>query len=28
MSQTTVNQHMTIPSIAHAYSLEVVEWYT
>jgi stage V sporulation protein AD len=25
MSQTTVNQHMTIPSIAHAYSLEVVE---
>jgi stage V sporulation protein AD len=25
MSQTTVNQHMTIPAIAHAISLEVVE---
>lgn len=25
MSQTTVNQHMTIPAIAHAVSLEVVE---
>lgn len=25
MSQTTVNQHMTIPSVAHAISLEVVE---
>jgi stage V sporulation protein AD len=25
MSQTTVNQHMTIPAIAHAIGLEVVE---
>jgi stage V sporulation protein AD len=25
MSQTTVNQHLTIPAIAHAVSLEVVE---
>jgi hypothetical protein len=27
MSPTTVNQKLTIPSIAHAISLEVIKWF-
>jgi hypothetical protein len=27
MNPTTVNQKLSIPSIAHAISLEVIEWF-